>query len=111
MDQRPAIRAFEEVKITYGEHSNGYLLQEYGFTTKDNPFDFVRKVGVTIETVLGSECESSAVLKSAYEKQLAKLNLKEKIQVDLKLAGLNRDLLKLIRSYFLAKNQDSLDWS
>ena len=67
MEKRPAIRAYEEIKLCYGEHSNGYLLQEYGFTTKDNPFDFVRKVGVTIETVLGDEEELSTTEKSAYE--------------------------------------------
>ena len=67
MKKAPKIAAYEEVKITYGEHSNGYLLQEYGFTTEDNKFDFYRMRGVTIETIIGSKEAIDPLLMTSYK--------------------------------------------
>ena len=67
MKKAPKISAYEEVKITYGEHSNGYLLQEYGFTTENNKFDFYRKRGVTIETIIGSKEAIDPILMASYK--------------------------------------------
>ena len=36
-----SLKAGQEVHNTYGEHSNGQLLNKHGFTLKDNPFDIV----------------------------------------------------------------------
>ena len=76
MKNAPKIHAYEEVKITYGEHSNGYLLQEYGFTTKDNPFDFVRKNGITIDSIIGSLEGIDPQVTVRYQQFLNAINLK-----------------------------------
>lgn len=36
-----SLRAGQEVHNTYGEHSNGQLLNKHGFTLRSNPFDVV----------------------------------------------------------------------
>ena len=66
---------------------------EYGFCIPDNPFDFVRLDNVSIETFKEGPAESSDFLLN-----LDIMNMKQVIRADLKHAGLNRDVLKLLRA-------------
>ena len=44
------IRVHEELHIAYGNQANHSLFNVYGFTLKDNRFDFVRRKDITAHT-------------------------------------------------------------
>ena len=50
INQNYYIRKHEELHISYGERANSFLIVEYGFTIRDNPFDFVRRKNITIDS-------------------------------------------------------------
>ena len=54
LDETPKINSMDELRISYGNYSNGYLLQVYSFAIKNNPYDFVRRKGITVEAFIGS---------------------------------------------------------
>jgi hypothetical protein len=91
----------EEILISYGERANSFLIIEYGFTLPDNRYDFFRMKRVSAEDVrraaetfgLGGALASP----EDTEINLANLKLKDTIRCDLKLSGLHRDLIRLIR--------------
>ena len=47
----------------------------------------------------------SAPLKAKFEEKLSELGLKDTLQADLKLMGLHRDVLKLLRCFEQAKRE------
>ncbi|KEY64633.1 hypothetical protein S7711_02837 [Stachybotrys chartarum IBT 7711] len=60
-----AYQAGEELRTSYGEHSNDFLLAEYGFTLKDNHWD-----GVCLDELVLSKLSSehiSALRKKGYQ--------------------------------------------
>ncbi len=73
------------------------MLVEYGFAIPNNCYDFYRVNNVTIQDFSANELPS-------YRKNLEELNLKDTLRADLKIMGLHRDVLKMIRA-----NQPSLD--
>ena len=92
----------EEINISYGERSNSFLLIEYGFTLLENRYDFVRFKKITLDDVLQT-CDELGLSdlkagKDEAEVNLGSYKLKSEIRVDLKLSGLHRDLLNLIRA-------------
>ena len=50
LNKNYSIKKHEQLHITYGERSNSFLIVEYGFTLKNNQFDFVRRKELTIGT-------------------------------------------------------------
>lgn len=46
------IKKGEEILLCYGERANSFLLVEYGFTIKNNKYDFVRLKNITIDTII-----------------------------------------------------------
>jgi hypothetical protein len=90
----------EEINISYGERANSFLLIEYGFTQADNRYDFVRFKGITIDKVVAKvrELGISVVELEESRRRLDEIKMKEILRCDLKLSGLHRDLLRLIRA-------------
>lgn len=41
----------EEINISYGERANSFLLIEYGFTQRENRYDFVRMKGISVTEI------------------------------------------------------------
>ena len=70
----------------------------YGFAVPRNPFDFVRRSNITIETFIEEPIADPAV-KTLFDAKLAEFNMKDTLQADLKASGLHRDVLTLIRCY------------
>jgi hypothetical protein len=66
----------------------------------NNPYDFVRVNNVTIASFVRQD-----QIHSDYERNLGEL--KDTIRADLKLAGLNRDVLALIRAIFSEKGLET----
>ena len=102
---------FEEIKISYGERSNSFLLVEYGFAIKNNKYDFVRHKNISISNFypeLKTEPMNEEVALN-YENELENLWLKPILQADLKSAAVHRDVLKLLRCYVKVKTLQS-DW-
>ena len=102
----------EELNISYGERANSFLLIEYGFTVPDNRFDFVRIKDINIERVKRAANDIGLSDKVVLpiediKKNLAKYRMKDTIRVDLKLSGLHRDLLRLLRSCLLTTTDDT----
>lgn len=81
----------EQIFICYGERANSFLLVEYGFAIPNNCYDFFRVNNVTI-----SDFELSQ--RPFFQHNLDALNLKDTLRADLKIMGLHRDVLKLIRA-------------
>lgn len=79
-----------QIHICYGERANSFLLVEYGFTIANNRYDFVRVNNLKVEDI----CKYKHPL---YDQRINELNLKSAIRADLKIIGLNRDVLKMIR--------------
>ena len=80
----------QQVNICYGERANSFLLVEYGFTIANNRYDFLRFSNLKVEDI----CKFKHPL---YEEKIAEHNLKLEIRADLKIIGLNRDVLRMIR--------------
>lgn len=91
----------EELNISYGERANSFLIVEYGFALPENRYDFFRMKRVSLKEVKAAaeEVGLSSCLASDEDTQinLLQLKLKDTIRCDLKLSGLHRDLLRLIR--------------
>ena len=98
------MKKHEQLHISYGERANSFLLVEYGFTILNNQYDFVRRKKITIETFLQTEPIQEEV-RQRYEERLALLNMKEELQLDLKINAVHRDALKMLRAYELAKSE------
>lgn len=64
---------------------------EYGFAIPNNCYDYYRVNNVQI----GDFCDVEI---PAYHSNLDALNLKESLRADLKIMGLHRDVLKMIRA-------------
>ncbi len=90
MDRYEQLKKYEQVYISYGNRANSFLLTEYGFAIPNNPFDYFRVKNVTIESLTQSKAHGS------YDSNLG--NLKPVIRADLKKAGLNRDVLRMLRA-------------
>jgi hypothetical protein len=91
----------EEINISYGERANSFLLIEYGFTIPENRYDFVRMKKLTVNDIFKA-CDElglshAKALPDEAEVNLATIKMNPEIRVDLKLSGLHRDLLRLIR--------------
>ena len=99
------IKKHQQLHITYGERANSFLLVEYGFAIPENRYDFVRRSDLTIKTFYGDLMQVSAPMRAKFEEKLNQLGLKETLQADLKLKGLHRDVLKLLRCFEQAKRE------
>ncbi len=77
------------------------MIVEYGFALPDNRYDFFRLKRVNLEDIrkAASDLDLLHNLASPADTEINLLNLKLKdtIRCDLKLSGLHRDLLRLIR--------------
>ena len=80
----------DQVNICYGERANSFLLVEYGFAIANNRYDFLRVCDLQVEEI----CKFRHPL---YSERLAEHNLKPVIRADLKIIGLHRDVLRMIR--------------
>jgi hypothetical protein len=78
------------------------LIVEYGFCIENNRYDFYRFKRIDLDDVKKAlkerGYEKIIADPSLIQKNLDKLKLKEAIRCDLKLSGLHRDILRLIRS-------------
>ena len=89
------------------------MLVEYGFTISNNQYDFLRRKKVTIETFHPTE-QIQDEIRERYKERLAHLNMKEVLQLDLKINAVHRDALKMLRAYELAKcdvNDTEASWN
>lgn len=80
---------------------------EYGFTIPDNRYDFVRIKDITKEQILqviknelsGKGHDGQVVEDTeSIMKNLEKYKMKDRIRIDLKVSGVHRDLIRLIRA-------------
>jgi hypothetical protein len=85
------VKQHEQIFICYGERSNSFLLVEYGFAIPNNCYDFYRVNNITIADFSETELPS-------YRANLEAINLKDTLRADLKIMGLHRDVLKMIRA-------------
>jgi len=85
------VKQNEQIFICYGERSNSFLLVEYGFAIPMNNYDFYRVNNVTIADFCDTEIPT-------YRGNLETINLKYTLRADLKIMGLHRDVLKMIRA-------------
>ena len=92
------VKKHEQLTISYGARSNSFLLVRYGFAVPRNPFDFVRRSNITIQTFI-EEPIADPALKTLFDAKLAELGMKDTLQADLKASGVHRDVLALIRCY------------
>ena len=92
----------EELLISYGERANSFLIVEYGFALPDNRYDFFRFKGISLEKIRKAAQDLGLQNSLASDEDtiinLKNLKLKDTIRCDLKLSGLHRDFLRLIRS-------------
>ena len=102
-----SLKKHEQMYITYGERANSFLLTEYGFAIPNNRYDFVRRSNLTLATFYGDLMVVSPAVKARFEEKLLELGMKDTLQADLKLMGLHRDVLKLLRFFEKAKAQES----
>ena len=72
---RDKVRKHEQLTISYGARSNSFLLVRYGFAIIHNPYDFVRRPNITIETFIEEPIGDPAV-KTLFDAKLAELNMK-----------------------------------
>jgi hypothetical protein len=74
------MRKGEQIYLDYGNRANSYLLNEYGFTLKNNPFDYVRLVykHPSLSDKVGKK-------------------MKSEIKIDLKKSGFNFDWILYLR--------------
>ncbi len=96
------MKKHQPIHITYGERANSFLLVEYGFAIPDNRYDFVRRSNLNVQSFYGELMFVSPDVKAKFDENLAELALKSTLQADLKLMGLHRDVLKLLRCFVLA---------
>ena len=80
LNKNYSIKKHEQLHITYGERSNSFLIVEYGFTLKNNQFDFVRRKQVTIDTFYPSQSSKlNDNVNKLYHEKLTQLNLKPEL--------------------------------
>lgn len=89
----------EEINISYGERANSFLIVEYGFAQENNRYDFVRLNGIGWDKLrdVARDIGVETVRDDDVKERLKSIKMKEVIRCDLKLSGLHRDLLKMIR--------------
>ena len=64
------------MRIVIGARSSSFLLVRYGFAVPRNPFDFVRRSNITIETFIEEPIADPAV-KTLFDAKLAEFNMKD----------------------------------
>lgn len=52
LSKNSVIENGSEINLCYGERANSFLLVEYGFTIRDNRYDFVRIKNIAMKTIL-----------------------------------------------------------
>ena len=78
---------------------------EYGFAIPDNRYDFVRRSNLNLASFYGELMSVSPDVKAKFEQKLNENNLKDTLQADLKLMGLHRDVLRLLRCFVTADRE------